>query len=74
MLDAVQSGGSPCSGSGRLTPVSSINVSHPPHLRAEPVNLSFMLMPSVTAFATTSFDESKSRALRLDAFKKEVAP
>ena len=44
--------------------------SRPSHLRAEPVNLSFLLMPSVTAFATTSFDESKSRALRLDAFQQ----
>ena len=43
-------------------------------LRAEQAILSFLLLPPVTAFAAILFDESKSRALRLDAFQKEVAP
>ena len=42
-------------------------------LRAEPAILSFLLMPPVTAFSTMSFDASKSRALRLDAFNREEA-
>jgi hypothetical protein len=55
-----KSGSSPCSVPADFAVLHS--------LRAEPVNISFLLKPAVTAFAATSFDESKRCALRLDAF------